>query len=103
MSENQSVVLVGKLERDPGLSYTRGGHPVCNMSIKVGDDKDAKGVWKRVVIWGRLAEVCSVQLKKGNSIFVRGQNQMKEFIGRDGRPKRFEELNAESIGVSLMT
>ena len=60
------VILVGNLGRDPEIRYTADGKPIANFSIataeswtdKSSGDKREKTEWHRVVVFGRLAEIC---------------------------------------------
>ena len=51
----------------------------------------------RVVVWGRLAEVCNDYLKKGNPVFVEGRLQSRSWDGPDGQKKNVLEVIAMNI------
>ncbi len=65
-------IYYGRLGRDPELEYTVGPKAVCTLSVAVPTKINDKPDWKKVVVWGRQAELCKVQLKKGSEIFVQG-------------------------------
>jgi single-stranded DNA-binding protein len=48
-----------------------------------------------------MAELCSVHLKKGQEIFVRGQNKTKEYTSKEGEQKQAIEITASFIGISI--
>ena len=62
------VVLVGRLTRDPDLSYTKTNTPICKFSIanNRGGTNSAEEVnFFNITAWDKLASTCSQFLKKG--------------------------------------
>lgn len=98
----QIEVLFGRLGQDPELKYTPKGTAVCEFSITLSTTKDESPTWKKIVAWGKLAEVCKVQLKKGNQIFVRGQNEQRNFTTKEGQQKTFSEIKAFEISGLIL-
>lgn len=94
-------VISGRLGRDPYLAYTKKGNPICEMSVGLQNEQN-QTVWRKVVVFGKLAELCKVHLKKGNEIFVRGPVELKKFFNRDGVVKEYFEVHALSVGQSLL-
>jgi single-strand DNA-binding protein len=94
-------IISGRLGIDPYLAYTRKGEPVCEMSVGLINEQ-SQTVWRKIVVFGKLAELCSVHLRKGNEVFVRGPVFLKRFTNRDGLEKEYFELRAFSIGQSLL-
>jgi len=102
MNNNQTNELVsGRLGIDPKLSYTRKGEPVCEMSIGLNNVQN-ETIWRKVVVFGKLAEQCSVHLRKGNEIFVRGRKELKRFTDVKGIEREYFEILANTIGQSLL-
>ena len=99
---NGKIELIsGRLGINPYLAYTRKGEPVCEMSIGIVNDQSVT-IWRKVVVFGKLAELCSVHLRKGNEVFVRGRKELKQFKDRDGIEREYFEVFANSIGQSLL-
>jgi len=80
MSDLNSVVLVGRLVRDPELRYTPQGAPVCEFTLasnrrftKKDGEKVEEVAFVDVVVWNRLAETSAEYLKKGRMVVVSGQ------------------------------
>jgi single-strand DNA-binding protein len=96
-----SETICGRLGLDPFLAYTKKGEAVCEMKVALQNEQN-KTVWRKIVVFGKLAELCSVHLRKGNVVFARGSMILKKFINRDGLEKEYFELNAFSIGQSLL-
>lgn len=84
-----SVVLIGRLTRDPELSYTPSNQTaVCHFSIAVdrprrnGEDQGADFI--RITVWGRQAETCDRYLSKGRQVAVLGRIQTGSYKNREG-------------------
>lgn len=100
--ENKKLELSsGRLGTEPNLAYTKKGTPVCEFSLGI-EGKNNTTIWRKVVVFEKLAELCKVHLKKGQLIFVRGPVSLKSYINKDGQKKEYLELNAYSIGQSLL-
>ena len=101
MTSESATIIFGRLGADPKLAYTKKLEPVCEMSVSIANPQN-ETIWRKVVVFGRLAEMCSVHLKKGNLVFVRGQNVLKNFVNREGIEKNFFEFKAFNVGASLL-
>lgn len=99
--DNKIELIAGRLGIDPRLAYTKKGEPVCEMSMGLVNEQ-SETIWRKVVTFGKLAEQCSVHLRKGHEIFARGPILLKKFVNRDGLEKEYFELKAYSIGQSLL-
>lgn len=89
-----SVVLIGRLVRDPELKHTPSGEAVCEFRLAVdrcGDKKD-DGTWGAgffdVSVWGRQAESCGQYLAKGRQCAVSGNLRFHEWEDKNGGGKR---------------
>jgi len=101
MVNNSIEIISGRLGVDPYLAYTKKGEPVCEMSVGLVNEQ-SETVWRKIVVFGKLAEQCSVHLRKGNEIFARGPMLLKKFVNRDGLEKEYFELRAFSVGQALL-
>ena len=84
-----NVVLIGRLTRDPELSYTPNNQtPVCRFTIAVdrprrnGEDQGADFI--RIVVWGKQAENCDRYIAKGRQVGVSGRIQTGSYKNKDG-------------------
>ena len=87
MADFNSVVLLGRLTRDPELRYVANGAPVCSFSIATNhrytksDGQKAESVtFVEVAVWRRLAEICSQFLKKGREVLVTGTLRQDRWV-----------------------
>lgn len=101
MVNNKTELITGRLGLDPRLAYTKKGEAVCEMSVGLVNEQNEM-IWRKIVAFGKLAEQCSVHLRKGNEIFVRGHVFLRSFINRDGLEKEYFEVRAFSVGQSLL-
>lgn len=101
MNYRNHEVLTGRLGKDPFLAYTKKGSPICEFSVGIQAEQNLT-IWRRVVVFGKLAELCKVHLKKGQEVFVRGNIELRKFITKEGIEKEYLEMNAFSIGQSLL-
>lgn len=103
MSLNK-VILIGRLGHDPELKYTPSGTAVANFSLATKDSwndksgqKQEKVEWHRIVVWGKLAELCNQYLAKGKQAFVEGSLQTRSWDGKDGQKRYTTEINARTV------
>lgn len=84
-----SVVLIGRLARDPELSYTPSNQTaVCKFTIAVDrprrNGEDAGADFIRITVWGRQAETCDRYLSKGRQVAISGRIQTGSYKNREG-------------------
>ena len=103
MSVNKVIVL-GRLGQNPELKYTPSGAAVCNFSCATSESwtdrngqKQEKTEWHRVVVWGKLAELCNQYLAKGRQVYVEGSLQTRSWEDKNGVKRYTTEINARTI------
>lgn len=84
-----NVILIGRLTRDPELSYTPNTQTaVCRFTIAVdrpkrnGENQGADFI--RITVWSRQAETCDRYLSKGRQVAVMGSIQTGSYKDRNG-------------------
>ena len=100
MDISNLILICGRLGRDPELKYTKKLEPVCTFSIAEQIKGTEKPNWHKVVVWGKSAESCKVQLQRGSLIFVRGRKSPQEFTNKEGEKKKYIEIHADTIGIT---
>lgn len=93
-----SIVLSGRLTRDPELRHTSGGDAVCNMRLAVdragGKTDDGYGAgFFDVQCWNRQAELAAQYLTKGSRVAFQGELRYREWE-KDGQKRNATEVNA---------
>lgn len=103
MSVNK-VIILGRLGQDPELKYTPGGMAVCNFTLATSESwadkagqKQERTEWHRIVVWGKLAELCNQYLSKGRQAFVEGSLQTRSWDDKSGQKRYTTEINAKTV------
>ncbi|MCK5450732.1 MAG: single-stranded DNA-binding protein [Candidatus Omnitrophica bacterium] len=98
------VFLMGNLTRDPELRYVPSGSAVANFSVAVNRTyKDTAGEKKedvsfiRVVVWGKMAEICGEYLVKGRPVLVEGRLKSRSWEGPDGQKRSALDVVATNV------
>lgn len=98
------VFLMGNLTKDPELRYVPSGAAVANFTVAVNRAyKDTTGEKKedvsfiRVVVWGKIAEVCGEYLTKGRPVLVEGRLKSRTWEGQDGQKRSALDVVASSV------
>lgn len=95
MASFNSVVLVGRLVRDPELKYVANGAPICKFRIassrrftRSDGQKAEDTTFVDVDAWRRLAEICAQFLKKGRQVLIMGSLRLDEWLDAKTQQKR---------------
>lgn len=103
MSVNK-VLLIGRLGNNPEIRYTNTGTAVANFNLATSENWNDKSgqrqertEWHRVVVWGKLAELCEKYLAKGRQCFVEGRLQTRSWDDKDGNKKYTTEIVASTV------
>jgi single-strand DNA-binding protein len=106
LPEQNSVVIVGRLTRDPELRRTDTGKAVCLFDIAIsrrmkdsvtGEWKDADPTFVPIIVWDNLAEKCYERLKKGFPVHVEGRLKTNKWERNDGIKKSRLEVVASRV------
>jgi single-strand DNA-binding protein len=98
------VILIGRLGRDPEVSYTPDGTMITKFTLATDEQwKDKNGEkaqrteWHRIVTWGKLAEICGNYLVKGKLVFVEGRIQTRSWEDKEGVKRFTTEIIASNM------
>jgi single-strand DNA-binding protein len=90
------VMLIGHLGNDPEMKVTTSGQSRVNFTLATNENfKDSSGnlqertEWHRIIVWGKLAEICSQYLKKGRQVYVEGRLQTRSWDDTKSGEKRY--------------
>ncbi len=104
MSGVNKVILVGHLGNDPEIRYTQGGTPVGNFRLATTErwvnksgERAERTEWHRIVVWGKLAEICAEYLQKGKQVYIEGRLQTRQWQDRDGNNRYTTEVTANNM------
>ncbi len=99
------VILIGNLGQNPEVRYSPSGQAICNLSIATSESwtdknngqKQEKTEWHRLVVFGKLAELCGQYLAKGRQIYVEGKLQTRQWQDKEGQTRYTTEVVAQVI------
>lgn len=97
------VFLLGYLGQDPDVKNTQGGAVVATLSVatnsnvKDGDNWVEKVEWHRVVVFGKMAEVCRDYLQKGSQVYIEGRLQTRKWQDQQGQDRWTTEIIAHEL------
>lgn len=95
------VILSGRLVRDPELRYTQTGKAVVSFSLAVNrrfnHNQEQTADFIPIVVWDKLAEVCSKHLFKGSQVLIEGRMQVRNYEAQDGSKRYVTEVIAQEL------
>lgn len=108
LPQQNNVVLVGRLTRDPETRRTSTSKTVCKFDIAIGrrfkdaatgEWKDADPTFVPIVVWGDQANRCGDRLRKGMPVHVEGRLQTNSWQATDGTKKSRIEVIASRVQI----
>ena len=92
-----SIVLLGRLTKDPEVKYTSTGKVVASFSLAVDRPYTAeKGKHEAdfidCSIWGKSAEILGNSVHKGQRILVEGRLQIRPYTDKNGNKRTAAEV-----------
>lgn len=104
MSSINKVIIVGRMGSEPEVKTISSGNTVAKLSVATSEswtDKDGnkqeRTEWNRIVVWGKLAELCGKYLSKGRQVYVEGTLQTRSYEGQKGEKRYTTEIVAKSV------
>lgn len=108
LPQQNSVILVGRLTRDPETRRTSTAKSVCRFDIAIsrrykdtttGEWKDAPATFVPIIVWGDQADRCGDRLKKGMPVHVEGRLQTNSWQSTDGTKRSRLEVIASRVQI----
>jgi single-strand DNA-binding protein len=100
------AMLIGNLTRDPEMRYTPQGTAVTTFGLATNRSwKSDTGELKEevdfhnIVVWNKLAEICSQMLRKGMKVYVEGRIQTRSYTGQDNVQRTKTEIVIEDMMI----
>lgn len=99
MPDLNTVIVAGRLARDPELRYTSQNVPYCKFSIAVSRKfrEKEETVFLNVTTWQKTAEYVGNNLRKGRPVLVTGRLTSNEWEDRTGQKRSQVELTADRV------
>lgn len=104
MASINKVILVGYLGSDPEIRYTPSGAAVTNFRMATKEqwatkegERQERTEWHKIVVWGKLGEICGQYLHKGSMVYIEGRLQTRAWDDRDGNKRWTTEIIAQGM------
>ena len=104
MNSLNKAQVIGNVTRNPELKTTKTGQSVCSVGVATNRYwKDASGEKKdevefhNIVVWGKLAEICTQYLKQGTKVFFDGRLQTRNWEDESGVKHYRTEIVAQDM------
>lgn len=104
MSGINKVILVGRLGKDPEMKTVGQNSTVTQFTMATSENwtdkngqKQERTEWHRVVVWGKLAEICGKHLAKGRQVYIEGRLQTRDWEDQQGQKRYTTEIIANTV------
>lgn len=104
MAGVNKVIIVGRLGTDPEVRTVGNGGTVTRLSVATSENwvdkeghKQERTEWHRIVVWGKLAEICGKHLSKGRQVYVEGRLQTRSWEDQQGQKRYSTEIVANTV------
>lgn len=96
-----SVVLIGRLTRDPEVRYTGDQMAIASFSLAIDRPPRRDGTketdFPRITVFGKQAENCEKYLAKGRLVGVQGRIQTGSYTNKNGDKVYTTDVVADRI------
>lgn len=103
MNFNKAIIL-GNLTRDPEVRTLPSGQNVASFGIATNrfytdrqGNKQQATEFHNIVVFGKLADICSRFLNKGKLVLIEGRIQTRSWQAQDGSKRSRTEIVAENM------
>ncbi len=104
MAGVNKVIVVGRLGADPEVKNISPEQTVARLSVATSESwndrngqKQERTEWHRIVVWGKLAELCGKYLSKGRQVYLEGKLQTRSWEDDQGVKKYTTEIVANTV------
>jgi len=109
MAQDNQIVIVGNLTRDPELRYTPNGAALVKFGIawskrapdESGQWRDVETSFFNVTAWRQLAENVAESLTQGSRVVVVGRLRTNTWETPEGEKRSTVETEADEVAPSL--
>ena len=104
------VILVGNLTTDPQFKSTAKGETVALLNLATNEhwtdkqtgEKKSKAEFHRIVVFGKLADVCrQLNLGTASMLYVEGQLTHRDYLDKNGEKKYITEVKLSGFKSAI--
>lgn len=96
-----SVILIGRLTKDPELRYSPSGVAVSTFTLAVDrrrkQDEGQQADFIPIVVFNKQAENCANYMAKGRLVAVEGRIQVRSYEDKSGQRRWRTEVIANTV------
>ena len=93
-----TVILIGRLTRDPELKYTPNGKAVCSFNLAVDRRfKKDEADFINCQAWSKTGELIAEYLTKGSQCAIEGRIQVRSYQDKEGQKRYATEIVVEQV------
>ena len=104
MAGLNKVMIIGRLGRDPEVTYTQSGMAVAKIAVATSEswndkstgERREKTEWHRITFFGKPAETIGRYMSKGREIYVEGRLQTNQYE-KDGITRYSTDIIANNF------
>jgi single-strand DNA-binding protein len=103
MSSVNKVILLGNIGKDPEVRETKAGN-IANMVMATSEkytdksgQKQENTEWHNLVVFGKLADVVSKYVKKGDKLYVEGSITTRKWEDKEGNTRYNTEIKVRDL------
>lgn len=96
--------LIGNLTKDPEVKQFQNGSTMAVFSIATNysykdqsGEKHDKPEYHNIVVFGKLVDIVSKYLRKGNKVFIDGRLQTRSWEAKDGSKRYSTEIMLQNL------
>lgn len=101
MRDINRSMLLGRLGADPVLRVSKNGIPFTSFSLAtemyIKARNESETTWHRIVVWGKQAQWCAEDLKKGMPVFVEGKMRVRKYEDDEGKVNYLHEVHVDKV------
>lgn len=103
MSSVNKVILLGGVGKDPEVRETKSGN-IATLSLATSEkytdkngQKQENTEWHNLVVYGKLADVVSKYVKKGDKLYVEGSITTRKWEDKEGNTRYTTEVKVRDL------
>lgn len=103
MSSVNKVILLGNIGKDPEVRETKSGK-VANLVLATSErytdksgQKQENTEWHNLVVFGKLADVVTKYVKKGDKLYVEGSITTRKWEDKEGNTRYNTDIKVRDL------
>jgi len=103
MSSVNKVILLGNIGKDPEVRETKSGK-VVNLVLATSErytdksgQKQENTEWHNLVVFGKLADVVTKYVKKGDKLYVEGSITTRKWEDKEGNTRYNTDIKVRDL------